>query len=190
MNRFLRPRTRARDRSAPRADSLGPAPPLCGDHRRLRFSGTHGGPRRGCRTNVPRLQGRTNPTPGNSSHRSRQETRWRLAVPRGGRRTSRTGRVGPRHVRLPAAAAVCDGARSSNDYSSGRRTFARLETAAGFRSPRSTDVVGSAFIRTAPGQRRPPGVTRFPVVCMPHRLRTVKTRRAPKFTPKQATWFT
>jgi hypothetical protein len=87
----------------------------------------------------------------------------------------------------PAAAAVCDGARSSNDYSSGRRTLARLETAAGFRSPRSTDVVGTAFTRTAPGTRTPPNATRFPVVCMPHRLRSAKTRLALKFTPKQAT---
>lgn len=67
--------------------------------------------------------------------RRRKETRWRFAVPRGGRRTSRFGRVGPRRVRRLAAAAVCDGARSSNGYSSGRRTFARLETAAGFPVP-------------------------------------------------------
>ncbi|CAM5343190.1 hypothetical protein SALBM217S_09534 [Streptomyces griseoloalbus] len=147
-------------------------PPRCAARRasaRLPYAGASP-PRRGC-----------------PAHRHRTEIRWRLAVPLGGRRTSRTGRVGPRHVRLPAAAAVCDGARSSNDYSSGRRTSARLETAAGFRSPRSTDVALRAFIRTAPGTGTPPVVTRFPVVCMAHRLRTAKTPRAQKFTSNQAT---
>ncbi|EGG46043.1 hypothetical protein SGM_3548 [Streptomyces griseoaurantiacus M045] len=116
---------------------------------------------------------------------SRTEIRWRLAVPRGDRRTP-TDRVGPRHVRHLAAAAVCDGARSSNDYSSGRRTRARLETAAGFRSPRSTDAVAHAFTRTAPRARTSPSVPRFPAVCMAHRLRTVKTRRGSNFTPNPA----
>src|SRR5690606_26964488 len=110
-------------------------------------------PRHGCRRCGPHPPHRGFPT-----HRNRTEIRWRLAVPLGGRRTSRTGRVGPRHVRLPAAAAVCDGARASNDYSSGRGISARLETAAGFRSPRSTDAALGAFIRTAPGTRTPPVV--------------------------------
>ncbi|MFD4714674.1 hypothetical protein ACFWN5_34060, partial [Streptomyces sp. NPDC058430] len=51
----------------------------------------------------------------------RKAIRWRHAVPRDGPAMRRTGRDGPRHVRRPVAAAVCDGARSSNDYSSGRR---------------------------------------------------------------------
>ncbi|NHI08514.1 hypothetical protein STPH2_3879 [Streptomyces sp. KO7888] len=147
----------------PLAVHRGPARPLCGGH--PRSAGLRAGLRRGCRTHAPRSPDRA----------SRTETLWRLAVPHGGRRTSRTDRVGPRHVRLPAAAAVCDGARSSNDYSSGRRTFARLVKAAGFRSPRSTDAAPSAFTRTAPGTGTPPDVTRFPVVRMAHTLRTVKT---------------
>ena len=159
---------RARDR-VPR-----PRVPLCDGHP-LRFSVPPAGPRHGRRTGAPHLP----------SHRSRTETRWRLAVPRGGRRMP-TGRVGPRHVRLPATAAVCGGARSSNDYSSGRRTLARLEAAAGFLSPRSTDAVVLAFIRTAP-RTTCSEVTRVPVVCMAHRLRTAKTLRAPNFTPNQAT---
>src|SRR5690606_161425 len=61
------------------------------------------------------------------------------------------------------------------------------ETAAGFRSPRSTDVTRSAFTRTAPGTTTPTGVTRFPAVCMAHRLRIAKPSRGQKFTSNQAT---
>src|SRR5690606_17162532 len=165
--------------AAPRALCPGPARRRRPGAGCLRLVVPRVAPRRDCRTYAPHP---ARPTPGN-----RTETRWRLAEPRGGPRTSRTGRVGPRHVRLPAAAAVCDGARSSNDYSSGRRTCARLETAAGFRSPRSTDVTRSAFTRTAPGTTTPTGVTRFPAVCMAHRLRIAKPSRGQKFTSNQAT---
>ncbi|CAL2055943.1 protein of unknown function [Streptomyces murinus] len=107
-------------------------------------------------------------------------------MPRGDRGTNRAGRVGPRHVRLPAAAAVCDGARSSNDYSSGRRTLAHLDwrLVSGPPDVRMWSVAHSPVLHR--GRRRSPGVAWFPVVCMPHRLRTAKTHRAPKFTPNQA----
>ncbi len=58
-----------------------------------------------------------------------------------------------------------------------------------FPVPPSTDAVVFAFTRTAPRTGTSSGVTWFPVVCMPHRLRTVKTHRGPKFTPNQATCF-
>lgn len=143
---------------------------------RPHFSVTLAWPQPDCRTSV------LHPPP----HESRKETRWRLAVPRGGWGAP-ADRGGSRRVRLPAAAAICDGARSSNDYSSGRRILARLETAAGFRSPQSTDAVVCAFTRTAPRTRTFPGATRFPVMCMPHRLRTAKTCLTQNFTLKSAT---
>ncbi|CAK7287280.1 conserved hypothetical protein [Streptomyces misionensis JCM 4497] len=150
----------------------GPRDRPCGA--RPRFSGRRAGPRRGRRAAAPRLP------------ESRQAIRWRLAVPHGDRGTSLAGHVGPRHVRLPAAAAVCDGARSSNDYSSGRRTRARLERrlVSGPPGVRMRSVAHSPVLHR--GRRRSPGVAWFPVVCMPHRLRTAKTRRAPKFTANQA----
>ena len=112
------------------------------------------------------------------------------AGPPDGRRAA-ARRVGPRHVHRPEAAAVCDGARSSNDYSSGRRK--RLETAAEFLSPQCTSRPCEGTGRTAArvpmalNTPTPPDVTRHTVICMAHRLRTLKTSLGPKFTPNQAT---
>lgn len=95
--------------------------------------------------------------------------------------------VWPLHAHHLVVAAFCDGARSSNDYSSGRRE--RLEAAVEIRSPelRTSPASGSSAMRPAGPRRLTRAcVTRFPVVCMPHRLRTVKTHLGPNFTPNNA----
>lgn len=158
--------------------------PTCADRRAGRPYGLplglpRGGPLPGSRTGPLNSGG----------HRKRRVRRNLHAGPHGGPMVLRMLRDGPRRAHRPAAAAVCDGARSSNDYSSGRREVARLETASGFRSPRSTDAPLSALTRTTPGTTTLTGVTWFPVVCMADRLRTVKTLLGPNFTPNQATRF-
>lgn len=161
---------------------------LCGGrrrHPRNHCAARHDGPRHGRRRTGPRRQGLLI----RASRLRKWAIQWRHAVPRDDPTTRLGRRVWPRRVRRPAAAAVCDGARSSNDYSSGRRRYPRLETAAGFRSPRSTYEAVLALIRTTPGTTTPTGVTWFPAVCMAHRLRTVKTLLAQKFTPNQASYF-
>ncbi|QNP64196.1 hypothetical protein [Streptomyces genisteinicus] len=49
-----------------------------------------------------------------------------------------------------------------------------------------TDELLAELIRCASTAMTLGGVTWFPVVCMPHRLRTLKTCPALKFTPNQA----
>ncbi len=121
-----------------------------------------------------------------SDRTSRTETLWRLAVPHGGRRTSRTDRVGPRHVRLLRLRRFATVLAHRTTNSSGRRTFARLVKAAGFRSPevRMRPLPHSPVLHRGQGR---------PQTSLGSRWSAWRTHyapskpRGPKFTSNQAT---
>lgn len=110
---------RRRSRRGPRRRHLGVG----------RRAGPRGGPRRGCRTGAPRRATRT--------AIRKVMPKWLCVTGLLGVRSTAGRLVWPLHARHLVAEAFCDGARSWNDYSSGRRE--RLEAAVEIRSPRITD---------------------------------------------------
>lgn len=137
----------------------GPGPAPCPVPRARRRRHRDGGPRGPLRR--PRRDGSRRPAgrhvwprrvrrTGCHRRANRKVTRKLLhvTVRRGVLRTA--GRlVWPLHARHLVVAAFCGGARSSNDYSSGRRE--RLEAAVEIRSPRITDQPCERLVRHASG---------------------------------------
>lgn len=145
----------------------------------VRPSGRPAVPRRGSRTGAPRRTVRMT---------------IRKVIPKTpcvtgliGVRSTAGRLVWPRHARHPVAEAICDGARSWNDYSSGRRE--RLEAAVEIRSPRITD---KPLREAHPQCIRQSAMTdarqRLAVPGGLHAAQTThgQTRLGPNFTPNNA----